>query len=223
MTGTGSSSCPDTGGRLLRAIARTGGVLSASAAVAGLAMMWIADQGDRPAIESLTGELGLSLFIFGVLSPFGFWAVHLAVRHWIGDSDELTPSHDSRGVFVGATAAYGLLALGVFTVALMPFLAFTPDDGAGVVDRLPQLIGGLFCLSVAIAAITGGVALFGWAGAVAGTITGAGFTLTVVSYLLPDVPPLHSYGIALLVLGVAAFLGLRRLAVWLAEREGGRP
>jgi hypothetical protein len=199
------------GRRLLRAITRTGAVLCAPAAVVGLALMAIADQHGIP-IESLSGEIGLALFIFGLLAPFGFWSGHLAVEQWVDEAGDFYAGQYTRPVTVAASVSFGLLALGVFTLAFFPILAFTPDQGAGVWAELVLLIVGSICLGLVVSAIAGGVALFGWSGAVVGALTGTGFTLLVWGLTSSGARPLVPTGLALLVLGTGGFWGLRGLA-----------
>ena len=216
MRGSGTSARVPPGRRLLRAIARTGAALCAPAAVVGLILIAVADRSGVP-IESLTGEIGLALFLFGLVAPFGFWSVHLAVEQWVDEVGEFFTGQYTRPVTIAASVAFGLLALGIFTFAFSPILAFTPDDGSGLWGELVVLMVGSICLAVLVSAIAGGVALFGWPGAVVGALTGTGFTLLVWGRLLSGTGPLPTLGVVLLVLGTAGFWGLRGLA-----REAGR-
>ena len=211
MTLPGGAARVQTGRRLLLAITRTGAVLCSSAAVAGLILMAIADR-SGVIIESLHGEIGLSLFIFGLIAPFAFWCVHLAVEQWVDETGEFFEGHYSRPVTIAASTAFGVLAFGLFTFAFSPVLAFTPDDGASVVEMILPLIVGSICVAVLVSAIAGGVALFGWPGAVVGTLTGAGFCLVAAGLLLPATPFLVPLGVVLLVLGTLGFLGFRVVA-----------
>lgn len=217
MKGPGERVRAAAGRRVLRAIARTGAALCAPAAVVGLILIAIADRHGIP-IESLTGEIGLVMFIFGLIGPFGFWSVHLAVEQWVDEAGEFYGGEYTRPVTIAATVAFGLLALGIFTFALMPLLAFAPNDGGDFIWTLAWLMGAALCLSVFVAAVAGGAALFGWLGAVVGAFTGAGFCLLVGGSVLGAVPYLAPIGGALLVLGVVLFRGMRGLA-WMAGRE----
>lgn len=212
MRGPGGTTDLRAGARLLRAITRTGVALCAPAAGVGLIMMAVGARGDRVPIENLPGEIGLSLFIFGLLAPFGFWSVHLAVEQWVDESGGFFDGQFSRPVTVAASVAYGLLALGVFTLALLPVLAFTPGEGEGMWGGILGVIVGSICLAVAVSAVAGGVALFGPLGAVVGGLVGAGFIVLVGGGLLTTAPFVRWLGIGLLVLGTAGFLGLRGLA-----------
>lgn len=175
----------------------------------GLALIAIADQGDVPPIETLHGEIGLVLFIFGLIAPFGFWSVHLAVEQWVDETGAFYAGEYSRPVTVAASVAFGLLALGIFTFALMPLLAFSPDEGEGLIWKLTWLMGGSLCLAVFVSAVAGGVALFGWPGAVVGALTGAGFCVLVWGRVFAEPAFMTPLGLVLLVLGTAGFWALR--------------
>lgn len=174
--------------------------------------MAIASQGGDPPIETLHGEIGLVLFIFGLIAPFGFWSVHLAVEQWVDETGAFCGGQYTRPVTIAASVAFGLLALGIFTFALMPFLAFSPDEGEGVIWKVAWLIGASLCLAVFVAAVAGGAALFGWPGAVVGALTGAGFCALVWGRLFPEPAFMTPLGLAFLVLGIAGFWGLCGLA-----------
>ena len=173
--------------------------------------MAIADQGDVPPIETLRGEIGLVLFIFGLIAPFGFWSVHLAVEQWVDETGAFCAGQYTRPVTIAASVAFGLLALGIFTFALMPLLAFSPDEGAGLIWKVAWLIGASLCLAVFVSAVAGGAALFGWLGAVVGALVGAGFCALVWGRLFPEPAFMAPLGLVLLVLGTAGFWALRGL------------
>lgn len=196
---------------MLRGITRTAVVLCSSAAVVGFALLAIADQGDRVPIETLPGEIGLSLFIFGLLAPFGFWSTHLAVDQWVDEAGDFGAAHDSGRVAAAASAAYGLLALGLFAFAFVPFLAFAPDDVDLWAEILLLMLGSISA-SVLVGAVVGGVILFGWRGAVVGALTGIGFALLLLGWLIPDTGLVTPLAVGLLVLGTAGFWVLRGLA-----------
>lgn len=204
-----------TGRRVLRAITRTGAVLCSSAAVAGLILMAIADR-SGVIIESLHGEIGLSLVIFGLIAPFAFWCAHLAVEQWVDEVGEFFEGQHSRPVTIAASVAFGVLAFGLFTFAFFPVLAFVPDQGASLFEQLMLVVLGSVCVALLVAALAGGVAVFGWPGAVVGGLTGAGFCLVAAGLLLPGTPLLVPIGVALLVLGTLGFTVFR----WLARASG---
>lgn len=199
-------------------IARGGGVLCTLVAVTGIVLIAIADRAPGPPIDQPAGEVGLVMFIFGVIAPFGFWSVHLAVEQWVDETGEFFSGQYSRPVTIAASTAFGLLAVGIFTFALSPLLALTDGDGTDVVGPILWVMGGSICLAIIVSAIAGGVALFGWPGAVVGALTGLGFTVLVAGLVLPDRRSLVVVGVVLLVLGVAGFWAQRLLA-WGAGRD----
>lgn len=204
------------GRRVLVVVARGGGVLCTVAAAAGLVLMALASREPGPPIEQPGGELGLILFIFGAIAPFGFWSVHLAVEQWVDEAGEFYPGQYPRPVTIAASTAFGLLAVGVFTFALSPLLALV-DGGVDLLVPLVAVMVGSICLAVVVSAVAGGVALFGRPGAVVGVLVGAGFTALVAGLIVRDLRALVMVGVVLLVLGTAGFWAFR-----LRARAAGR-
>lgn len=200
------------GRRVLRRIARGGGVLCAVAAVVGIVLVAVADRAPGPPIEQTTGVIGAALFIFGLVAPFGFWSVHLAVEQWVDEAGEFYPGEHGRPVTVAASTAFGFLGLGLFTFALSPAVAMGIDDGDDTLLKLVVVMVGSICLSIAVAAVAGGIALFGWPGALVGALVGTGFTTLVVGLVVADARFLVPVGAVLLVLGTAGFWLLRARA-----------
>ncbi|MCC2321468.1 hypothetical protein [Cellulomonas xiejunii] len=193
------------GRRVLQAITRTGFALCVPAGVVGFVLLGVADaMADVPG-DTPQGEAGFLLLFFGLFGPFGFWCAHLAVEQWVdGESGRFYGGKYSTPVTVAGTAAFGLLSLGLFTMGLSPVMDFLPDEGGGSAAGILILVVGSILLSILVAAVAGGIALFGWRGAVVGVVFGVGFALAVLGPRL--------VGVVLLVLGTGGFYGLLALA-----------
>ncbi|MCC2315045.1 hypothetical protein [Cellulomonas xiejunii] len=193
------------GRRVLQAITRTGFALCVPAGVVGFVLLGVADaMADVPG-DTPQGEAGFLLLFFGLFGPFGFWCAHLAVEQWVDEkSGRFYGGKYSTPVTVAGTAAFGLLSLGLFTMGLFPVMDFLPDEGGGSAAGILILVVSSILLSILVTAVAGGIALFGWRGAVVGVVFGVGFALAVLGPRL--------VGVVLLVLGTGGFYGLLSLA-----------
>lgn len=202
--------------KILRAITITGSSLCAPLGVASMVVLFFAER-QAKALGVIPGDLllmklGFGMLVFGLIGPFAFWTLHMAVELWVNKEGNWYDGEWGLAANIMGSIAYTVLSLGLFAFALVGLMLLVPDNNSGYWASYLVVFVGLILAAVALSAVAGGYALFRWPGIVVGLLLGAGFCLLVGTRTGLMATGLEGVAISLMVLGGGGFYVLRGYA-----------